>query len=136
MHISEYQNEKELHNDIVSSRKQFKSDEPMGPNEILQNETQPICERASTATYYHLRPNKGLDRHNELAVCPEEYLSESASKPGFVESLDRLKQELRQSYASEKLYRADEFPKILFLGTGSSKPSKYRNVSAILVHTT
>ena len=34
-----------------------------------------------------------------------------------------------------KYFKDKEFPEIVFLGTGSSMPSKGRNVSAILVHT-
>lgn len=131
---------KESHNDDVSSNKKFKSDESIvktsSTSEALQNEEHLLCEQVSTSTYYHLRPNKGLDRLNESSVCRDEYLNESASIPGFAESLDELKQQLRQSYANEKISRADEYPKVLFLGTGSCVPNKTRNVSAILVHTT
>lgn len=136
---SEYQNVKESHNVNVSSNKKFKPDESIvtsSTSETLRSEKKLICEQVSTSTYYHLRPNKGLDRLNELAVCPDEYLNESASISGFAESLDALKQQLRQSYANEKISRADEYPKIVFLGTGSCIPNKTRNVSAILVHTT
>lgn len=130
--------ENDCHNDVVSHKK-FKSDESIVTKcniEAAPNLTHPQCEPALPSTYYHLRPNHGLNRSNEQTVCRDEYLSESAEIPGFVDSLNELKQQLRQSYANEKTLRADEFPKILFLGTGSCIPNKVRNVSAILVHTT
>ncbi len=138
---SEYQKDKECHNGNASGNKKFKSDESIVTSTATEktpspSEVHPILDRVSTSTCYHLRPNKGLDRLNESAVSPDEYLTEATSIPGFVESLDDLKRQLRQNYANEKISRSDEYPKIVFLGTGSCIPNKARNVSAILVHTT
>lgn len=136
---SEYKNDLESFDDTISNNKKFKSDESAvatNTSETSSNGVDHKYEHVSTSTYYHLRPNKGLDRVNEMAVCAEEYLAESATIPGFTESLDALKRKLRQTYVHEKISRADEYPRILFLGTGSCIPNKARNVSAILVHTT
>ncbi|KAG4074978.1 hypothetical protein HA402_014557 [Bradysia odoriphaga] len=136
--LAEYQMDTECHNQTVSHKK-FKSDESIVTNGVTDGSpdvTHPRCEPAITSTYYHLRPYNGFDRSNEQTVCRDEYINESAAIPGFIDSLNELKQQLRQSYANEKISRADEYPKILFLGTGSCIPNKVRNVSAILVHTT
>lgn len=105
-------------------------------NKEESSEMKHVREPVTCSTYFHLRPNKGLDRLNETAICPQDYISESIIIPDFAESLDDLKRQLSQVYANEKVNRTDEYPKILFLGTGSCIPNKTRNVSAILVHTT
>ncbi|KAJ6648448.1 Ribonuclease Z, mitochondrial [Pseudolycoriella hygida] len=135
--LAEY--ESQCRNGNVSSNKKVKYDESIvqsSTSEVQSTEEHLTCEQVSASTYYHLRPHKGLDRLNELVVNYDEYIGESAEIPGFLESLDDLKQQLRQSYVNEKTLRGDEYPKILFLGTGSCIPNKTRNVSAILVHTT
>lgn len=91
---------------------------------------------ALSMTCFHLRPSKGLDRSVETYVNAEEYLSESVALPGFSDSLDELKKAYSKQYAAEVLGRSDDYPKIVFLGTGSCIPNKTRNVSSILVHTT
>ncbi|KAG4077551.1 hypothetical protein HA402_002978 [Bradysia odoriphaga] len=136
--LAEYRMHTECHNHAVSHKK-FKSDESIVTNGVTDGSpdvTHPQCEPAISSTYYHLRPYTGFDRSNEQTVCRDEYINESVAIPGFIDSLNELKQQLRQSYANEKISRADEYPKILFLGTGCRTPDKERNVSAILVHTT
>lgn len=91
-------------------------------------------EQVSSLTCFHLRPHKGLDRSLEPQLHSNEYINESLCMPGFTTSLDELKNELQKMYTPEN--RIDDFPKILFLGTGSCIPNKTRNVSSILVHTT
>lgn len=91
---------------------------------------------ALSMTCFHLRPNKGLDRSVEPYVNSDEYLSDSVALPGFMDSLDDLKKAYSKQYAAEVLGRSDDYPKIVFLGTGSCIPNKTRNVSSILVHTT
>lgn len=91
---------------------------------------------ALSMTCFHLRPGKGLDRSVETYVNAEEYVRESVALPGFTDSLDELKKAYSKLYSAEVLGRADDYPKIVFLGTGSCIPNKTRNVSSILVHTT
>ncbi|CAG9833007.1 unnamed protein product [Diabrotica balteata] len=77
---------------------------------------------------YHLRPKKGLDRNLELRLNPTEYLEETYNVADFKTVLETLKSNL-----SFKTVSRDEFPKILFLGTGSCIPNKTRNTSGILL---
>lgn len=71
----------------------------------------------------------------EPFINPAEYLAETKAFPGFVDSLDDLQQQLTTHYANASVARDDDYPKIVFLGTGSCIPNKTRNVSSVLVHT-
>lgn len=83
-----------------------------------------------------LRPEMELDHLNELIIFPDKYLAECTSIRSFTESLDHLKQQLGPINSKNKILRTNEYPRIVFLGTGSAMPTKFRNNSAILVHTT
>ncbi|XP_050513162.1 ribonuclease Z, mitochondrial isoform X2 [Diabrotica virgifera virgifera] len=77
---------------------------------------------------YHLRPKRGLDRSLELRLNPTEYLEETYNVADFKTVLETLKSNLNSKTVSR-----DEFPKIIFLGTGSCIPNKTRNTSGILL---
>lgn len=83
-------------------------------------------------TYYHLRPKKCIDHSLEFNLSPDEFIKEITSIDGVPEALEALKQKQMQSSPIE---RANQYPKVVFLGTGSCIPNKTRNVSSILVHT-
>lgn len=83
-------------------------------------------------TCFHLRPKKGIDRSLETILKPSEYIKEITDLDGAIESLDALK----QGNLTAPVDRTDQYPKIIFLGTGSCIPNKTRNVSSILIHTT
>uniref|UniRef100_A0AAG5DWA4 Zinc phosphodiesterase ELAC protein 2 n=1 Tax=Anopheles atroparvus TaxID=41427 RepID=A0AAG5DWA4_ANOAO len=92
--------------------------------------------RSSSLSYLHIRPSKGIDRAQEALLNPAEYLNELELLPEFKSALTDLKQQLlpfneRRSAAM----RTEQFPRLIFLGTGSSIPNKTRNVSAILILT-
>lgn len=70
----------------------------------------------------------------EQKLCPDEYLQETSKVPGFTESLSELRKDFERSKTQINQREAD-FPKLVFLGTGSCIPNKTRNVSSILVHT-
>ncbi|KAJ8941617.1 hypothetical protein NQ318_000323 [Aromia moschata] len=84
----------------------------------------------NTFCSYHLRPKKGLDRTCELRINPKEYISETMSIDDFADTLQELHRDLSQS---RKRLSIREYPKILFLGTGSCIPNKTRNTSGILL---
>uniref|UniRef100_A0A8W7P7L7 Zinc phosphodiesterase ELAC protein 2 n=1 Tax=Anopheles coluzzii TaxID=1518534 RepID=A0A8W7P7L7_ANOCL len=92
--------------------------------------------RSSSLSYMHIRPPKGIDRTLEASLNPQEYLNELELLPDFKEALAELKQQLAQHTARRSAaVRAEQFPRLIFLGTGSSIPNKTRNVSAILILT-
>ncbi|KAF9909274.1 Zinc phosphodiesterase ELAC protein 2 [Linnemannia zychae] len=99
------------------------------------------AEMAESMMTYLLEPSNGLERtevvepleiyknHDQLKNSSKEYLREYY----------RLAQEAQEEIEKEKAFGATEFPGkdvvLTALGTGSSHPSKYRNVSATLVET-
>nr|XP_023017824.1 ribonuclease Z, mitochondrial [Leptinotarsa decemlineata] len=84
----------------------------------------------NTFCNFHLRPKKGLDRTTELKLNPKEYIEETM----VLEEFSKLLSELKTKLIQKKLTLANvNYPKILFLGTGSCIPNKTRNTSGILV---
>lgn len=84
-----------------------------------------------TLTMFHLRPKREIDRSAEPKLLIQDYIQETMDVDGFVDSLEnfrRLVDGLRYAKSDDK-----EYPKVVFLGTGSSIPSKTRNTSAIAV---
>ncbi|EAT37691.1 AAEL010336-PA [Aedes aegypti] len=92
--------------------------------------------KTSSLSYLHVRPKKGIDRTLEAKLNPSEYLQELEVLPEFKLALDQLHQKMAQRKPQQELVaRSEKYPRVVFLGTGSSIPNKTRNVSAILVHT-
>lgn len=87
-------------------------------------------------TQYHLRPKSGLDRYMEAVIQPDDYIAETDEAPGFLEALKVYKEAESRLPEIDEAVRDAEYPKIVFLGTGSSIPREARNVSAILIHLT
>ncbi|XP_035458364.2 uncharacterized protein LOC118281764 isoform X4 [Spodoptera frugiperda] len=85
-----------------------------------------------TLTMYHLRPKKQLDRTAEPKLHIQSYIQETMDVDGFVGSLEQF----RHLVDGMRYARCDskEYPKVVFLGTGSCIPSKTRNTSAIVLH--
>lgn len=88
---------------------------------------------AMPMTCVHLRPQKSIDRSLEIRPNPAEFVKEITDIEGVTETLDALK---RDRLHLSPVDRSNQYPKIVFLGTGSCIPNKTRNVSSILVHTT
>ncbi|XP_045771423.1 ribonuclease Z, mitochondrial isoform X2 [Maniola jurtina] len=85
-----------------------------------------------TLTMFHLRPKKQLDRSAEPKLHIQDYLQEAMNADGFVESLEKFRSLVdSMRYANSGAQK--EYPKVVFLGTGSCIPSKTRNTSAIVV---
>lgn len=131
----------ETTNDYVSDAfpvKRFKSDKSLNGSstslEINENGTQLKTEYTRNMTCYHLRPHHGLDRSIEQSISIQDYVNESLAIPDFPESLENLRKDIEKIYNVQH-NRSSDYPKIVFLGTGSCIPNKTRNVSAILVHT-
>ncbi|XP_053694596.1 ribonuclease Z, mitochondrial [Sabethes cyaneus] len=92
--------------------------------------------RSCSLSYLHVRPRKGIERTLEAAINPTEYLQELDVLPDFKTSLSDVHSKISALNTSRNhTARSEAFPRIVFLGTGSSIPNKTRNVSAILIHT-
>lgn len=111
--------------DIVSNCKKMKLENPPAVN---VNEAP--FDTVSPMTSYHLRPRKGLDRSMEPKLIPKEYIDETMAIEGFPEALQMYK----ATMSSDIVKSTEEYPQIVFLGTGSCIPNKTRNVSSILLH--
>src|SRR5208282_3173298 len=76
---------------------------------------------------YHLRPSnlKGLDNESILSINCETFREEALSNEQFVESLKQF-----HSQSSILNNEIQEYPEIVFMGTGSAMPGKVRNTSA------
>ncbi|KAJ2939219.1 hypothetical protein O0L34_g8533 [Tuta absoluta] len=85
-----------------------------------------------TLSIFHLRPKKQLDRSAEPKLNIQEYIQETMNMDGFVDALEQF----RRIVDTKRLgtLGSKEYPKVVFLGTGSCIPSKTRNTSAIVVH--
>lgn len=103
------------------------------PTEETVEEQQPKLNPTSSMTYFHLRPKKCIDRSFESVVDKDEFIKEIHAFDGVTESLENLKQLTKNAAMVD---RCNQYPKVVFLGTGSCIPNKTRNVSSILVHTT
>lgn len=82
-------------------------------------------------TCMQLRPNKCVDRSLEAWPDHNEFIKEVIDIEGMVDTLESLRKNYEESLAID---RQHEYPKVVFLGTGSCIPNKTRNVSSILVH--
>ncbi|XP_045448644.1 ribonuclease Z, mitochondrial [Melitaea cinxia] len=85
-----------------------------------------------TLMMIHLRPKKELDRSAEPKLHIQEYIQEAMDVDGFVESLEHFRK-IVENIRYGKNHVQKEYPKVIFLGTGSCIPSKTRNTSAIVL---
>ncbi|CAG0879837.1 unnamed protein product [Darwinula stevensoni] len=90
--------------------------------------------QARTLTQFRLRPKMGLDFSSSIVISSEEALSEIPSNESDVNVRDRVHESVQAKRDSDTVITSEsqDFPRILFLGTGSSVPQKTRNTSAIL----
>ncbi|XP_072932233.1 ribonuclease Z, mitochondrial isoform X3 [Epargyreus clarus] len=88
---------------------------------------------ARTLSIYHLRPKREFDRSAEPKLQIQDYIQEAMDVDGFATSLEQFRKLVDgMRYARNASHK--EYPKVVFLGTGSCIPSKTRNTSAIVLH--
>lgn len=118
-------NDEELEN----STKKMKLPETLKSTveEVVESKLMP----ALPMTCYHLRPRKKIDRSLETRPNPAEFVKEITDIEGVSATLDALKKHRQQCSPVD---RSHQYPRVVFLGTGSCIPNKTRNVSSILVH--
>ena len=107
---------------LLQSNERQKTDE--------RNESKKVI-NAKTLTKFNLRPKnlRGIDLETTVDYKIQEYKDEALSISDFVESLTDF-----HSFVSKLEVKVQEYPEIIFLGTGSAVPSKIRNTSAIWVN--
>lgn len=79
-----------------------------------------------TMTSLNLRPIQPFDSSSVLNLTPEDYKNEPFNDEAFQTELEKFKLEISES--------GNDYPKIVFLGTGSCIPNKTRNTSGMLIH--
>ena len=88
--------------------------------------------KTKTLTKYRLRPKniRGIDLETVANIDEHLFREEALSNTSFVDNLNEF-----QSFVSkQKDVKIQDYPEIIFLGTGSAVPSKVRNTSAIWVN--
>lgn len=83
-------------------------------------------------TCFQLRPRNSIDRSLEVWPNHIDFVKEVTDIEGMIDTLESLKTCYTECPTID---RQNEYPKVVFLGTGSCIPNKTRNVSSILVHT-
>lgn len=82
---------------------------------------------------YQLRPKVEWQR-DAVPVCSHtEFVEEALQLPDFKTKVEECKQNLAMD-STVVSRKADEYPEVIFLGTGSAVPMKIRNVSSTLIH--
>ncbi|KAK7466640.1 hypothetical protein BaRGS_00037248, partial [Batillaria attramentaria] len=93
-----------------------------------------------TNLLYQYRPRKGFSRVHCVHLDQKAYVTEALEQSNVQTVLEDLHQELKETdthAATNSVAVSDawnNYPRLVFLGTGSSVPSKGRNVSGLLVH--
>lgn len=113
-----------------NSTKRIKLDEVR--TEIDEEPTIVKLQSVFPMTCLQLRPKKCIDRSLEARPNHNEFVKEVIDIEGMTDTLESLKTCYTECPAID---RQNEYPKVVFLGTGSCIPNKTRNVSSILVHT-
>ncbi|KAM4597704.1 zinc phosphodiesterase ELAC protein 2 isoform 2-T2 [Polymixia lowei] len=89
--------------------------------------------RAECLLKFQLRPVIEWQR-DAIPICDtEEFVNEASGVPNFLREVDECKR-FCSTDATVLSGRAEKYPEMIFLGTGSALPMKIRNVSGTLVN--
>lgn len=89
--------------------------------------------RAECLLKFQLRPKPEWQREAIPVLDKEEFVKEAAEVPGFLEAVEESKRLVANDVEVQSA-KADKYPEVVFLGTGSALPMKIRNVSGTLVN--
>lgn len=87
--------------------------------------------KAETLQFVDLRPLNGFQFDSRVIIKFEDYVREAFDVEGFLDALAELQTDVKAKTKPPE--ETPEYPKLLFLGTGSSLPNKCRNTSGILL---
>ncbi|KAM4843170.1 zinc phosphodiesterase ELAC protein 2 isoform 2-T2 [Thomomys bottae] len=114
----------------TSSTRTSSLSSPLSPEERLTLSV-PVV-RGECLLKYQLRPRREWQRDALLTCNPEEFRAEALELPNFQESVQECRKSMQDSTAPAE--KRNQYPEIVFLGTGSAIPMKIRNVSSTLVN--
>ena len=102
---------------------------------ILDEQIKGRVRQAQTALRVHARP-----RSDELSgrvedLHPEQIQFEIHSCEGVQDAIECVRENIRLLEDKNQVLNVPKYPVVTFLGTGSTFPSKYRSLSAILIET-
>ncbi|CAL8301873.1 unnamed protein product [Merluccius merluccius] len=89
--------------------------------------------RAECLLKFQLRPTLEWQRDAMVPCDTEEFLKEASAVPEFLQEVEACRT-FCSSDSSVQSGRAERYPEVVFLGTGSALPMKIRNVSGTLVN--
>ncbi|GAB1610816.1 zinc phosphodiesterase ELAC protein 2-like [Argonauta hians] len=104
-----------------------------GPSSNTVLPHKPNVQLALTNLKFVLRPRKGFNFDQCLELSNSEFVREAWKMEGFEKQLKEFHVKSKEHSVNVAENVSKQSPEILFLGTGSSVPSKRRNVSGILV---
>ncbi|XP_059204795.1 zinc phosphodiesterase ELAC protein 2 isoform X2 [Centropristis striata] len=89
--------------------------------------------RAECLLKFQLQPVMEWQRDAILSCNTDEFVKEASEVPNFLEEVDKCRT-MCSTDAAQPAGQKEEYPEVVFLGTGSSLPMKIRNVSGTLVN--
>ncbi|XP_014276351.1 ribonuclease Z, mitochondrial isoform X1 [Halyomorpha halys] len=106
----------------------LKENIPNGNPETFDLSSEFCILKGNTTGKIWLRPRRPWDVIESLQIDPEGFKTEAKGVEGFSDEVSKFQMELAKFPPS-----VEEYPNIIFLGTGSCIPNKTRNTSAILL---
>ncbi|XP_069572198.1 zinc phosphodiesterase ELAC protein 2 [Brachyistius frenatus] len=90
--------------------------------------------RAECLLKFQLRPVREWQRDAIPSCNAEEFVKEASEVPNFLEEVDECRKICSADAAEMSEGGGQNYPEVVFLGTGSALPMKIRNVSSTLVN--
>ncbi|XP_034151540.1 zinc phosphodiesterase ELAC protein 2 isoform X2 [Esox lucius] len=115
-----------IHPEIFPELKHYKTKETQATMHIPNV-------RAECLLKFQLRPKIEWQRDAIPSCDIEEFVKEAAEAPNFLQEVEKCKH-FCATDAAVLSGRAEKYPEVVFLGTGSALPMKIRNVSGTLVN--
>uniref|UniRef100_A0A6Q2YAJ6 Zinc phosphodiesterase ELAC protein 2 n=1 Tax=Esox lucius TaxID=8010 RepID=A0A6Q2YAJ6_ESOLU len=117
-----------IHPEIFPELKHYKTKETQATMHIPNV-------RAECLLKFQLRPKIEWQGEDAIPSCDiEEFVKEAAEAPNFLQEVEKCKHFCATDAFIFLAGRAEKYPEVVFLGTGSALPMKIRNVSGTLVN--
>lgn len=115
-----------IHPEIFPQLKSYKSKEAQAALHVPNV-------RAECLLKFQLRPVMEWQRDAIPSCNAEEFVKEASEVPNFLEEVDKCRK-ICSTDTAELSGKGENYPEVVFLGTGSALPMKIRNVSGTLVN--
>ncbi|XP_030592240.1 zinc phosphodiesterase ELAC protein 2 isoform X1 [Archocentrus centrarchus] len=115
-----------IHPEIFPQLKAYQTKEPQAALHVPNV-------RAECLLKFQLRPVMEWQRDAIPSCNSEEFVKEASEVPNFLAEVDKCRK-ICSAGAAELSGQRENYPEVVFLGTGSALPMKIRNVSGTLVN--